>query len=159
LEVIHGVPLWLAYKVLVARQGKELISKGLLAHQGRNGEKILKLQRQLVPRLGAVIADAPGLVMPPAAAAFVGALMALTPQHRPHPTEALAKSFIAGSTAKHFSLVAKRQDSFEVSLADSPVSSPLRSPARGTLLSPARETRSLVSLADSPLSYARGQRS
>jgi serine/threonine protein kinase len=178
LEVIHGVPLWLAYKVLVARQGKELISKGLLAHQGRDGTKILKLQRQLVPRLGNVIADAPGLAMPPSAAAFISALMALTPQHRPHPTEALANSFITGYTAKPRSPVAKREDSFDVSLADTPVSSPLRgmrlspsreairfSPSREAIrlspsreaqrLSPSREAPSIVSLADSPFTCAR----
>jgi serine/threonine protein kinase len=156
LEIIHGVPLWLAYKVLVARQGKELISKGLLAQQGRDGTKILKLQRQLVPRLGAVIADGPGLPMPPCAATFVAALLALSPQQRPHPTEALAHSFMTGSSEKRFSLVAKREDSFEVSLADSPIFSPARalqhSPSRGAPHSPVREAHSIVSLADSPFS-------
>jgi serine/threonine protein kinase len=151
LELIHGVPLWLAYKVLVGRHGKELISKGLLADPRRDGAKILKLQRQLVPRLGALIADGPGLPMPSSAAAFIGALLALAPQQRPHPTEALARSFLTGSSAKRYSLVAKREDSFEVSLADSPMSSP----SRATRASPARETGADVCLADSPLSVAK----
>lgn len=94
LEVVHGVPLWIAYKTLVVRSGRSLTTTGLLAVPGRDTGKILRRQRELVTKLPAVLAAGVGLRVPPLFVELLQRLLAMPPHQRPAPAESLAHAYL-----------------------------------------------------------------
>lgn len=93
LEVAVGVPLWIAYKTLVCR-GETRVVTGLLAVPGRDASKILKRQKDLIPRLAPVLASSPGVKCPPLLVSLLQQLLALPPHQRPTPAAALEHAYL-----------------------------------------------------------------
>jgi len=96
LEIVLGVPLWIAYKLLVTRTkaGPGVLTTGLFAVSGRDVSKILRKQRTVLPKLRSIIESSPGLQLPSEGVVFLEQLLAWSPSLRATPQAALAHPFL-----------------------------------------------------------------
>lgn len=96
LEIVLGVPLWIAYKLLVTRTkaGPGVLTSGLFAVSGRDVSKILRKQRTVLPKLRSIIESSPGLQLPAEGVVFLEQLLAWSPSQRATPQAALAHPFL-----------------------------------------------------------------
>mmetsp|Transcript_58174 Transcript_58174/g.127543 ORF Transcript_58174/g.127543 Transcript_58174/m.127543 type:complete len:549 (+) Transcript_58174:103-1749(+) len=97
LELCMGAPLWLSYKSRIVEDDRSYVTTGIFAAAGRDSEKIVLKQAEVLRRLPKVIEDTPGvpLCTDPDGVDLLMGLLAWDPLDRISPEEALHHPFLA----------------------------------------------------------------
>mmetsp|Transcript_4959 Transcript_4959/g.10873 ORF Transcript_4959/g.10873 Transcript_4959/m.10873 type:complete len:741 (+) Transcript_4959:18-2240(+) len=96
LELCVGAPLWLSYKCRVVEGDRPYFTTGLFAAAGRDGDKILGKQQEVLQALQAVVEEAPGIRLQETADGMnlLEGMLAWNPLDRFSPEEALTHPFL-----------------------------------------------------------------
>jgi len=96
LELCVGAPLWLSYKCRVVEGDRPYFTTGLFAAAGRDGDKILSKQQEVLQALPSVVEEAPGIRLQETVDGLnlLEGMLAWNPLDRFSPEEALTHPFL-----------------------------------------------------------------